>query len=213
MQDKRFRLGVYLQQRLIRTLQTTLTAEWEKPARRFTHRLALLNPEPAMTFALLGSLATQVRTLAASRNGAAAPDWAAEAVKGQSTEEQLRRFERYVRDVATVRPPVHRSETVRAATQFIETHYADPITTASVARLVGRERTYFSTAFRRQTGQTIHRYIVAVRLKHAMSRLAEGEKVESAMLSAGYRSKRSFYRDFRTQLGATPGVFRDSLRR
>ena len=40
-----------------------------------------------------------------------------------------------------------------------------------------------------------------------------GEKVEAAMLSAGYRSKRSFYRDFRTRLGATPGVYRDNLRR
>ena len=213
MHDKRFRLALYLQQRLIRALQTNLTTEWDRPARRFTHRYAMLNPEPEPAYALLGSLATQVRSLAASRNGAAAPDWEDESGRVRSTEDLLRRFERYVRDVSAVRPPVHRSDTVRTATQFIETHYADPITTATIARIVGRERTYFSTAFRRQTGQTIHRYIVAVRLRHAMSRLAQGEKVESAMLSAGYRSKRSFYRDFRTQLGATPGVFRDNLRR
>ena len=105
-----------------------------------------------------------------------------------------------------------RSAAVETATRFIEDHFTDHITTASVARLVGRERTYFATAFRRQTGQTIHRYIVNVRLRHAMARLAQGEKVEAAMLSAGYRSKRSFYRDFRTQLGATPGVYRDNLR-
>ena len=208
------RLGLHRAEFSIRyLLYATLSAEWERPAFLFTRRFALLNPEPDTTFALLTSLATQIRTLVASRNGAPAPDWDVEASRAQSTEELLRRFERYVRDVSAVRPPVHRSDTVRAATQFIETHYADPITTASVARLVNRERTYFSTAFRRQTGQTIHRYIVAVRLRHAMSRLAEGEKVESAMLSAGYRSKRSFYRDFRTQLGATPGVFRDNLRR
>ena len=213
MQDTRFRLAIYLQQRLLRTLQITLAAEWERPAFRFTRRFALLNPDPEMTFALLSSLASQVRTLVASRNGAPAPDWDVESSRAHSTDDLLRRFERYVRDVGAVRPPVHRSDTVRVATQFIDTHYADPITTASVARLVNRERTYFSTAFRRQTGQTIHRYIVAVRLRHAMSRLAEGEKVESAMLSAGYRSKRSFYRDFRTQLGATPGVFRDNIRR
>jgi len=108
--------------------------------------------------------------------------------------------------------PPRRNPAVETATQFIDTHFTDPITTASVARLVGRERTYFATAFRRETGQTIHRYIVAVRLKHAVARLAEGEKVEAAMVSAGYRSKRSFYRDFRTQIGATPGVYRDKLR-
>ena len=214
MQDQTIRTGVYLQQRFIRALQTTLSAgEWDRPARRFVHRLALLDLGPEATLSLLASAANQVRTLVASRNGAAPPSWDDEAVKARSTDELLRRFERYVRDVAAVRPPVHRSDTVRTATQFIETHYATPITTATIARLVGRERTYFSTAFRRQTGQTIHRYIVNVRLRHAMSRLAEGEKVESAMLSAGYRSKRSFYRDFRTQLGATPGTFRDSLRR
>lgn len=106
-----------------------------------------------------------------------------------------------------------RATAVDTATKFIETHFTDQITTASVARLVGRERTYFATAFRRQTGQTIHRYIVSVRLRHAVQRLAAGEKVEAAMLSAGYRSKRSFYRDFRTRLGATPGVYRDNLRR
>ena len=105
-----------------------------------------------------------------------------------------------------------RNPAVEAATRFIDAHFTDPITTASVARLVGRERTYFSTAFRRETGETIHRYIVSVRLRHAMNRLAEGEKVETAMLAAGYRSKRSFYRDFRTRVGATPGVYRDRLR-
>jgi AraC-like DNA-binding protein len=109
--------------------------------------------------------------------------------------------------------PTPRSSAVVTATRFIETHFADPITTASVARLVGRERTYFATAFRQQTGQTIHRYVVSVRLRHALSRLADGEKVEAAMLAAGYRSKRSFYRDFRSRLGATPGVYRDTLRR
>ena len=110
-------------------------------------------------------------------------------------------------------PHNQRNVAVETATKFIESNFTDQITTASVARLVGRERTYFATAFRRTTGQTIHRYIVSVRLRHALSRLAEGEKVEAAMLSAGYRSKRSFYRDFRTQMGATPGVYRDNLRR
>jgi len=105
-----------------------------------------------------------------------------------------------------------RNVAVETATKFIDSHFTDAITTASVAQLVGRERTYFATAFRRETGETIHRYIVSVRLKHAMSRLAEGEKVEAAMLAAGYRSKRSFYRDFRTRIGATPGVYRDKLR-
>ena len=213
MQDKRSRLAVYLQQRLLRTLQTSLAAEWERPAFLFTRRFARLAPEPDLAFALLTPLASQIQTLVASRHGTPAPDWDAGPSRTRSTDDMLRRFERYVRDAAAVRPPVHRSDTVRAATEFIETHYADPITTASVARLVNRERTYFSTAFRRQTGQTIHRYLVAVRLRHAMSRLADGEKVEAAMLSAGYRSKRSFYRDFRTQLGATPGVFRDNHRR
>ena len=108
--------------------------------------------------------------------------------------------------------PARRNPAVETATKFIETNFTDSITTASVARLVGRERTYFATAFRRETGETIHRFIVSVRLRHAMSRLAEGEKVEAAMRAAGYRSKRSFYRDFRTRVGATPGVYRDKLR-
>lgn len=108
--------------------------------------------------------------------------------------------------------PTRRNLAVETATRFIEANFTNPITTASVARLVGRERTYFATAFRRETGETIHRYIVSVRLRHAMSRLAAGEKVETAMVAAGYRSKRSFYRDFRTRVGATPGVYRDTLR-
>ena len=105
-----------------------------------------------------------------------------------------------------------RNLAVETATKFIDDHFTDQITTASVAALVGRDRTYFATAFRRETGETIHRYIVSVRLRHAMTKLADGEKVEVAMLSAGYRSKRSFYRDFRTRIGATPGVYRDKLR-
>jgi AraC-like DNA-binding protein len=91
---------------------------------------------------------------------------------------------------------------------LIECEYARPLTLKTLAAAVGKERTYAATLFRRFTGQTLHEYLTAVRVRHAGELIRDGYKIEAAMLLVGYRSKRSFYRQFRALTGVTPGAYR-----
>ena len=77
-----------------------------------------------------------------------------------------------------------------------------------LARAVSRERTHVSNVFRREMGHTIHAYLTRVRMQHAADLVGRGEKIEAVMLMVGYRSKKSFYRQFRSHFGVTPGTFR-----
>lgn len=107
----------------------------------------------------------------------------------------------------------HADDRITLAKRYIEDHYAESLTTARVAKAVGLERTYLATVFKRRTGGTLHGYLTAVRLRHALAQIRSGDKVEAAMLSVGYRSKRSFYRLVRSVTGGTPASWRSSAAR
>jgi AraC-like DNA-binding protein len=71
-----------------------------------------------------------------------------------------------------------------------------------------RSREHLARRFRLETGSTVHRYVIHVRLSHAAAEVQVGDKVEAVMLGVGYRSKRNFYRQFKRQYGSTPGTYR-----
>ena len=101
-----------------------------------------------------------------------------------------------------------RSHCVMRAAEIIRQRYQQPLTTSTLAAELGRERSYLATLFRRETGQTLHHYITDVRLHDAAERILQGEKIEAVALQVGYRSKKSFYRQFRARTGLTPTAFR-----
>jgi AraC-like DNA-binding protein len=100
---------------------------------------------------------------------------------------------------------------IRRAVAFIEQHYAQPITVEEVGRAVGCSRVHLSRLFKRETGVTVHRWLVWVRLRHAAEALRNGEKVEAVVMLVGYRSKRAFMHQFRSCYGCSPGEFRQRL--
>lgn len=107
-----------------------------------------------------------------------------------------------------------RSPQVRRVRAYIRSHYGEPISLDSLANGVGRNAAYLATLFRRETGMTIHRYLTGIRMQHAARLLRQREKVEAVMLLVGYRSKKSFYRQFAAAFGVTPGQFKaDPMRR
>src|SRR5437667_4405463 len=91
---------------------------------------------------------------------------------------------------------------------LIDCEYARPLTLKTLAAAVGKERTYTATLFRRLTGETLHGYLTAVRVRRAGDLIRQGHKIEAVMLLVGYRSKKSFYRQFRARTGLTPGAYR-----
>lgn len=100
------------------------------------------------------------------------------------------------------------SEQVARALGYIERHYSELIGLTRVAEHVGCSRSYLARAFRREVGRTMQAHVQQVRLKRAIACMREGDKVEAVMLDVGYRSKRNFYRLFKSRVGATPGSFR-----
>jgi AraC-like DNA-binding protein len=97
---------------------------------------------------------------------------------------------------------------VRRAIAFIGQHYAEPMTVEDVARAAGCSRVHLSTLFKRETGLTVHRWLVSERVRHATDELRKGEKVEAVAMLVGYRSKRAFIHQFRSCCGCSPGEFR-----
>ncbi len=93
--------------------------------------------------------------------------------------------------------------------QFIETNYQQPITLTNVAQAVGYSPAYLTDMMRRQTGKSIHPWIVERRMKAACFLLANSDQsVEQIAQSVGYRNTGSFFRQFRQSFGTTPQIWR-----
>ena len=95
--------------------------------------------------------------------------------------------------------------------QFIEANYHQSITLNDVALEVGYTPTYLTHLVRKQTGQTIQKWIILRRMIAACSLLLEtDEKVEDIAGKVGYNSAVHFFRQFRQHHGTTPQAWRKS---
>jgi len=66
--------------------------------------------------------------------------------------------------------------------------------------------------FREQTGRTIHAYRTQLRLRTALSRLADGERdLTRLALDLGFADQSHFTNAFRRTFDVSPAVFRRSL--
>ena len=96
--------------------------------------------------------------------------------------------------------------------RFIDAHYAEPLTLDDIARAVGCARSYVAATFKREIGDTPHRYIARVRVRRAAELVVHGDKIEAVMLAVGYRGKKNFYRQFKLETGVTPATYRARTR-
>ena len=100
------------------------------------------------------------------------------------------------------------SVVVRLMLDVIEREYANVVTLRTLSSSVGRQPAYLGRLFREEVGTTARDYLTRVRLEHAAILIRDGVKIEAVALSVGYRSKKNFYQQFRTQFGTTPMLFR-----
>lgn len=87
---------------------------------------------------------------------------------------------------------------------IIENQYTQMVTLRMLSAVTGRQAAYLGRVFSREVGASVRTYVTRVRLRHATALIRQGVKVEAAALSVGYRSKKSFYRQFRRVYGTTP---------
>jgi YesN/AraC family two-component response regulator len=93
--------------------------------------------------------------------------------------------------------------------RFIEANYHRPIALGDVAQAVGYSPAYLTSLTRRQTGQTVQRWIIERRMAAARSLLLETDQiVEQIATQVGYHNAVHFFRQFRQLHGTTPQAWR-----
>jgi len=93
-------------------------------------------------------------------------------------------------------------ETVR---DYLDQHYAQPLTLEDVADLTRMTPNYVNSLFRNWAGQGIHQYLITVRMENAMQQCARPELTVGAIaMSVGYADPLYFSKAFRRYHGITP---------
>lgn len=90
------------------------------------------------------------------------------------------------------------------ATAMIDSHYADPLGLATLAREAGMSMYHFARVFRELRGMPPHRYLTEVRLARATARLRQGASVTEACFATGFGSLSHFVATYRRRFGHTP---------
>ena len=97
---------------------------------------------------------------------------------------------------------------VDRAIQLIETGYARTLTLRDLAAAAGLSTFYFARVFQRFVGVPPHRYLTAVRLRHAARMLDDGAGVTFTCYEVGFGSLSHFVTAFRKRFGVVPSAAR-----
>jgi AraC family transcriptional regulator len=100
----------------------------------------------------------------------------------------------------------------RAVVSYIEEHLAEPISLATLARLVRLSAFYFCRAFKQSFGMPPHRYHSRRRIEHAKSLLAKSDWSVTRIASMlGFSDTSAFSTAFHKVSGHTPTSYRRLL--
>ena len=98
---------------------------------------------------------------------------------------------------------------VEAAKTYLASRMSERITLGAVARAVGASPFHLARLFRRRTGAPVHRYLMCLRLRASLERLADGANDLTALaLELGFSSHSHFTDSFRREFGRTPSDMR-----
>jgi AraC family transcriptional regulator len=101
----------------------------------------------------------------------------------------------------------HYRDAVEQARALLARRFRQPLSLAEVAGGVGLSVFHLCRIFRRHTGLTVHEYRTTLRLRHALSRLAEPRvDLTDVALDAGFSSHSHFTAVFRRRFGVTPSA-------
>jgi len=98
---------------------------------------------------------------------------------------------------------------VQEICRYIEEHLDAPLTLGALSRHFGLSPFHLQRTFRAALGISPREYADSCRLKALKSGLKQSDSVTSAMYDAGYGSSSRLYERTASQLGMTPGAYRD----
>lgn len=107
-------------------------------------------------------------------------------------------------------PRDEQTEIAERTTNFLFTHYREPLTVDDVARAVNLSKSYLSHVFKSVTGYTIMNYLMSYRLSQARNQLlAERQKpIKQVSFENGFESEAHFSRYFKQNFGVSPSQYR-----
>lgn len=115
----------------------------------------------------------------------------------------------FTQRVADQKHPEAYSNEVYSALQFIKTHTNQPICVGDVLKHVYKSRSMFMEQFKKETGETIARYIIKAKLQESKQLLAYSNKSIADISNFFYFSSQShFQRAFKNEYGITPLAYR-----
>ena len=97
---------------------------------------------------------------------------------------------------------------LKAVLEFIEQHYADPLSVADLASVCCFSEYHFMRFFKKYMGESAMEYVRNVRLAKAAELFEQGAQSSlEVSLSCGFNNLSYFHREFKEKYGMTPGAF------
>ncbi|MEA5016317.1 MAG: response regulator [Candidatus Limiplasma sp.] len=121
----------------------------------------------------------------------------------------LKRLQQSLLAAALEKQKNHAGQPIRLAKQYIQKHFSQPLTLEEVSEAIGFSVSYFSTIFKRETGEGFSKYLTRIRIQEARSLLRETRMpVGEVCRQVGYADIKHFTHTFKAETGLTPGEFR-----
>ena len=104
--------------------------------------------------------------------------------------------------------PAQKNNKFRDVIDYIEDHYREEISSASLSRVFGYDKSYFCRRFKTVTGLTPMSYIQILRLEDARKKIESGGlKISEISSACGFSDAGYFTRRFKKQYGLTPSEY------
>lgn len=98
---------------------------------------------------------------------------------------------------------------IRRALQYMASHYAQPITAASVAEELGLSPNYFSSLFRETVGMSFREQLNRIRIEESKRLLrSTSDSLTDIAVAMGFSDQSYFCKIFKQITGITPGKYR-----
>ena len=104
--------------------------------------------------------------------------------------------------------PAAKSDAIEKVIGMMDANYPEPLSVEQLARMVGLERTYFSSLFKAKTGYSPYQYLTALRIQKACLLLKDTQLSISDVAELVGLDARNFARLFKKETGKTPLSYR-----
>jgi two-component system response regulator YesN len=121
----------------------------------------------------------------------------------------LGRFQRRQLELVSERRKSENIRPIRIAKQYMNRHFGEPISLEDICGATGFSASYFSTLFKKETGEGVLKYLTRVRIEKSKSLLQDTSlSVEEICNQVGYSDLKHFTATFKKATSLNPAQYR-----